>query len=304
MLVDLHTDFSGGRSGGLVFRSLEEFSTVYCDTHSQRFLCINKAEVDGFLELSCFISDPVDVGNLITGSSAFSKSSSNIRKFMVHILLKPNLENFVHYFASVWDECSCVVVWTLFGISFLWDWDESCPFPVCDHCWVFQICCHIECNTFTASSFRIWNSSTGIPSPPLALFVVMLPKVHLTSHSKMSGSYAVSGASQAVLVVKNPPTNAGDIRDAGLVLGLERFPGGGPGNPLWYSCLEDAMDRGAWPPTVHRVTKSRARLKQLTSHSRSSSSYRSSNRKSLIVWSTWPTLWRLVITPLKTRRVP
>ena len=56
------------------------------------------------------------------------------------------------------------------------------------HCWVFQICWHIKCGTFTASSFRIWNSSTGIPSPPLALFVVMLPKAHLTSHSRMSGS--------------------------------------------------------------------------------------------------------------------
>ena len=61
-------------------------------------------------------------------------------------------------------------------------------FQSCGHCWVFQICWHIECNTFTASSFRIWNSSTGIPSSPLALFVVMLPKAHLTSHSKMSGS--------------------------------------------------------------------------------------------------------------------
>jgi len=57
-----------------------------------------------------------------------------------------------------------------------------------DHCWVFQICWRIECSTFTASSFRIWNSSTEIPSPPLALFVVMLPKAHLTSHSRMSGS--------------------------------------------------------------------------------------------------------------------
>ena len=58
----------------------------------------------------------------------------------------------------------------------------------CGPCWVFQICRHIECSTFTASSFRIWDSSTGIPSPPLALFVVMLPKGHLTSHSRMSGS--------------------------------------------------------------------------------------------------------------------
>ena len=56
------------------------------------------------------------------------------------------------------------------------------------HCWVFQICWHIECSTCTASSFRIWNSSTGIPSPPLVLFVVMLCKAHLTSHSRMSGS--------------------------------------------------------------------------------------------------------------------
>ena len=60
-------------------------------------------------------------------------------------------------------------------------------FQSCGHCWVFQICWHIECSTFTASSFRIWNSSTGIPSPPLALFIVMLPKAHLTSHSRMSG---------------------------------------------------------------------------------------------------------------------
>ena len=58
----------------------------------------------------------------------------------------------------------------------------------CGHCCIFQICWHIECSTFTASSCRIWNSSTGIPSPPLALFVVILPKAHLTSHSRMSGS--------------------------------------------------------------------------------------------------------------------
>ena len=61
-------------------------------------------------------------------------------------------------------------------------------FQSCGHCWVFQICWHIECSTFTASSSRIWNSSAGIPSPPLALFIVMLPKAHLISHSRMSGS--------------------------------------------------------------------------------------------------------------------
>ena len=107
---------------------------------------------------------------------------------MVHILLKPGLENFEHYFTSVWDECKCVVVWAFFGIAFLWDWNETDLFQSCGHCWVFQICWYIEWSTFTASSFRIWNSSTEMPSPPLALFVVMLSKPHLTSHSRMSGS--------------------------------------------------------------------------------------------------------------------
>ena len=65
------------------------------------FGIVNKAEVDVFLELSCFFDDPADVGNLISGSSAFSKSSSNIWKFTVHVLLRPSLENFEHYFASV-----------------------------------------------------------------------------------------------------------------------------------------------------------------------------------------------------------
>ena len=82
------------------------------------FAVVNKAEIDVFLELSCFFNDPTDVGNLISGSSAFSKSSLNIWKSTVHILLKPGLENFKHYFTSVWDECNCVVVWALFGIAF------------------------------------------------------------------------------------------------------------------------------------------------------------------------------------------
>ena len=61
-------------------------------------------------------------------------------------------------------------------------------FQSCGHCWVFQICWHIECSTFTASSFRIWNSSAGIPLLPLALFIVVLPKAHLTSYFRISGS--------------------------------------------------------------------------------------------------------------------
>ena len=104
-----------------------------------------------FLEFSYFFYNPVDVGNLICGSSAFSESSLNIWKFSIHVLLKPSLENVEHYFASVWDECSCTVVWTFFGIAFLWDWNENWSFPVLWPLPIFQICWHIECNTFTAS---------------------------------------------------------------------------------------------------------------------------------------------------------
>ena len=100
-LPDLHTGFSRGRSGGLVFPSLSEFSTVDCDPHSQGFGVANKAEIDVFLELSCFFHDPVDVGNLISGSSAFSKTSLYIWKFTVHVLLKPGLDNFERYFTSM-----------------------------------------------------------------------------------------------------------------------------------------------------------------------------------------------------------
>ena len=126
LLPDLHTDFSRGRSGGLVFPSLSELFTVYCDPHSQRLWHSQKAEIDVFLELSCFFHDPEDVGNLISGSSAFSKSSLNT----VLILLKPVLDNFEHYFTNMWYECNCVVVWALFGIALICDWNGNWPFPV------------------------------------------------------------------------------------------------------------------------------------------------------------------------------
>ena len=141
-----------------LFQNFPQFVVIHT---VKGFGLVNKAEIDVFLELSWFCYDPTDVGNLISGSSVFSKTSLNIWKFMF-ILLKPGLENFEHYFASVWDECNCAVVWAFFGLSFLWDWNENWP-QSCGHCWVFQICWHIECSTFTASSFRIWNSSTGIP---------------------------------------------------------------------------------------------------------------------------------------------
>ena len=90
-----------------LFQNFPQFAV----THTVKgFGIVNKAEVDVFLELSCFFNDPTDVGNLISGSSAFSKSSLNIWNFVVHIQLKPGLENFEHYFTRVRDECNCVVV--------------------------------------------------------------------------------------------------------------------------------------------------------------------------------------------------
>ena len=81
-----------------LLKSCPQFVVIHT---AKSFGIINKAEVDVFLELSCFLSDSMDAGNLISGSSAFSKSSLNIWKFTVHVLLKPGLENFEHYFASM-----------------------------------------------------------------------------------------------------------------------------------------------------------------------------------------------------------
>ena len=110
-----------------LFQNFPQFVVIHT---VKGFGIVNKAEIDDFLELSCLFNDPIDVGNLICGSSVFSKSSLNIWKFTVHVMLKPGLENFDHYFASLWDECNCVVVWAFFGIAFLWDWSENWPFPV------------------------------------------------------------------------------------------------------------------------------------------------------------------------------
>ena len=85
----------------------------------------------------------------------------------------------------MWDECNCVVVWAFFGIAFLWYWNGNWPFPVL---WPLLSFPNLLAYWAGISSFRIWNSSTGTPSPPLALFVVMLLRVRLTSHFRMSGS--------------------------------------------------------------------------------------------------------------------
>ena len=109
------------------FKNFPQFVVIHT---VKGFSIVDEAEVDIFLKFSSFFSDPTDVGYLISVSSAFSKSSLNFWKFLVHILLKPSLENFEHYFVGIFDECSCGVVWAFFGIAFLWDWNENWPFPV------------------------------------------------------------------------------------------------------------------------------------------------------------------------------
>ena len=109
-----------------LFKNFPLFAVI----HTVKGFVIVKKVVDVFLVLSCFSNDPTDFGNLIFGSSAFSKSSLNVWKFSIHILLKPSLENVDHYYASMWDECNCAVVWAFFGIAFLWDWYENWPFRV------------------------------------------------------------------------------------------------------------------------------------------------------------------------------
>ena len=148
-----------------LFKNFPEFVVIYT---VKSFGIINKVEVgvlSGTLLLFLFFNG---CWQLITGSSAFSKTSLNIWKFTVHVLLKPGLENFEHYFASMWDDYNCVVVWAFFGIAFLWDWNENWPFPVLWPLLSFPNLLAYRVRTLTASSFRTWNSSTGIPSPPLA----------------------------------------------------------------------------------------------------------------------------------------
>jgi len=171
-----------------LFQSFPQFIVIHT---VKGFGIVNKAEIDVFPELSCFFDDPADVGNLISGSSAFSKTSLNIWKFMVHVLLKLGLENFEHYFASVWgwvQLCSSLsILWHCLSLRLEWKLTFSSPVATAE----FSKFAGISSTALSQrlhKSFRIWNSSTGISSPPLALFIVMLPKAHLILHARMSGS--------------------------------------------------------------------------------------------------------------------
>ena len=125
--------------------------------------------------------------NLIAGSSPFSKNQLEHLEVHGSHIAEAWLGEFwaLPYWRVRWVQLcgSLSILWH----CLFWTGMKTDNFQSCGHCWVTQICWHIECSTFTASPFRIWNSSTGIPSPPLALFVVTIRKTHLTSHSRMSG---------------------------------------------------------------------------------------------------------------------
>ena len=108
--------------------SLKIFHSLLLSTVKD-FCIVNEAEVDIFLEFPCFLYEPTDIGSLISDSPAFSKPSLCIWKFLVHVLLKPSLKESEHNSASMWNEHHCMVVWTIFGIAFLWNWNENWPFP-------------------------------------------------------------------------------------------------------------------------------------------------------------------------------
>ena len=110
----------------LLIKNFPQFIVIY----SQRLWHNQQSRSRYFSWILLIFDDPTDVDNLISGSSAFSKTSLNTWKFTVHLLLKPGLENFEHFFAYVWGECNCEVGWAFFGIAFLWDWNENWPFPV------------------------------------------------------------------------------------------------------------------------------------------------------------------------------
>ena len=174
-----------------LFKNFPQFAVIHT---VKGFSVVSEAEVDVSLELPCLFYDPkmLAIWSLVPlpflnpactpGSSQFMYCWSVAWRILSIIL------------AGMWNECNRAVVWTFFGIVLLWDWNEKWLFPVLWPLlsfpnllayWVQHF--HFQDLKF-ASSFRIWNSSTGILSPPLALFVVMLSKAHLTSHSRMSGS--------------------------------------------------------------------------------------------------------------------
>ena len=152
--------------------SLSIFQCVVTHTVQGCFV-LSEGELRVLLEFSSFICDPADVGNLLLSSSAFSKSRLSVLKFLVHLPLKTwRLWTFLFQYVR-W--VLLLVVWTFFDMPFLWDRNESWTLPVVWPMLSFPSMLAYWISTFTTSSFRIWNSSAGIPSPFLALFLLVVP---------------------------------------------------------------------------------------------------------------------------------
>ena len=175
------------RWSGLVFPSLEEFSRVCCDPHSQSLY-------HSQLRKTRYISG---IPFLFLWSSGCWQFDLCFPLHFLNPAWRPGSSWFTYCWSLTWRtsritlrpcemSATCAGVWAFFGIAILWDWNENWPFPIL---WPLQsyLCWYSECSTLTASYFRIWNSSAEIPSPSIAMFVVVLPKVHLISHFRMSG---------------------------------------------------------------------------------------------------------------------
>ena len=128
-LTWIQVSWETGKVVCLVFPSLKNFPQFVVIHTIKGFNIVNEAEVDVFLEFLCFFYNPMNIGNLISGSSASLKPRVYIWKILVHLLLKPRLKDFKHNLASLWNECNCMVIWT-FYVTVLWDWNENWPFPV------------------------------------------------------------------------------------------------------------------------------------------------------------------------------
>ena len=121
-LIGIHVSQEAGK---VVWYSHPLKNFPVCRDPHKGFSTVNEAEGDVFLEFPCFLYDSTNIGNLISGSSAFSKPSLYIWKFLAYVLLKPNLKDFEHSLTSMWNEHNCPVVWTFFYTALLWDWDEK-----------------------------------------------------------------------------------------------------------------------------------------------------------------------------------
>ena len=155
-----------------LFKNFPQFVVIH---RVKEFRVVSEAEADVFPESFCFLYDPTDIANLISSSSAFSYPSLNIWKFPVHVLVKPSMENFEHVFANVWDECNCMVMWTVFGLSLGLEWKLTFPvlWPLLSflnlpaywvqqfHSIIFKDLKWLSWNSITSTSFVCSDASLG-----------------------------------------------------------------------------------------------------------------------------------------------